>query len=1088
MKALIKLLLLEDNPGDARLINEILKESISVNFYLEHVDHLKDALNLLKSELPDAILLDLGLPDSQGLNSLESIISQTPNLPVIVLTGTNDLEMAVKAVQVGAQDYLTKGDIDGSLLVRVIRYAIERKQMENKVRKSETDLIKAQHIAHVGNWTWHIQSDHLEWSDELFRIFGLNPNEYIWNLRDFMMRSIHPDDVDFFIQSNFSVIEQKKPLPVEFRIIRPDGHQRFLWSEAGEILYDESGNPAVLKGIIQDITERKEAEQRIVKNLDRLRSLYEITQYDAKNIQDLLDFSLNAAIQLAESKIGYIYFYDETTQKFTLNTWSKDVFHGCSVVEPQTVYMLEKTGFWGEAVRQRRPIINNDFEAYHPDKRGYPEGHIKLTKFLTVPVFANQSIVAVVGVANKQTDYDESDVYQLSLLMDSVWKMVERKIAQEAALESAQLAQAITNSLTSQIAVIDLQGYITAVNQTWIDFALENGNSDLSKIGVGTNYLSICAKASGPHSAGADEVGIGIREVLNGKRATFSWEYACHSPQEERWFIMRVTNLESQKKGAVIAHLDITDRKHHEREQAAIIALADAMRTVNDRAQLLNIIADQFSKLIDLNGISIALWIHHLDNFSIEASKGIWAENKGVVYQPGSQGVCRRVFAFKKPVIFSSKNPSKDFEWPSFFKGANYAVCLALVASNENIGVLWVARDREFNEREVQLLSTFADMAANAIHRTILFELNERRFAGLSALRRIDLAILENIGKKEILNIILSEAIKELGVDAADVILYNPSNDQVEVPAGIGFFDRFAENNSDIPIQMRDNCVLNWQNKVQIPNLLDFPDFITMRKFEQENFISYCSAPIEFKGKVVGALELFSRSSHTLDPIEMDFMLALAGQAAIALDNVTMYGALMDKTEELVNAYNATIEGWSRTLDLRDEDTEGHTQRVTQIAVKLAAMLGLSESEIVKIRWGSLLHDIGKMGIPDSILLKNGPLSDEESIIMRKHPDYAYQLLSPILFLKEAVDVPYCHHEKWDGTGYPRQLMGEDIPLYGRIFALADVWDALTSDRPYRKAWSHQQALDYISDQAGKHFDPVITNLFLEMIKSGSFQ
>ena len=187
-------------------------------------------------------------------------------------------------------------------------------------------------------------------------------------------------------------------------------------------------------------------------------------------------------------------------------------------------------------------------------------------------------------------------------------------------------------------------------------------------------------------------------------------------------------------------------------------------------------------------------------------------------------------------------------------------------------------------------------------------------------------------------------------------------------------------------------------------------------------------------------------------------------------------------TTELSCAYNVALEGWSRTMDLRDEETEGHAQRVTAMAVRLADAMGLSEDEILHIRRGALLHDIGKMGVPDHILLKPGKLTDEEQMVMRKHPEYAHQILSPVAFLRSALDIPYCHHEKWDGTGYPRGLKGNQIPLAARIFAVVDVWDALRFDRPYRKAWPDEQVRAHIQTQAGTHFDAQVVQVFLSLI------
>jgi putative two-component system response regulator len=192
---------------------------------------------------------------------------------------------------------------------------------------------------------------------------------------------------------------------------------------------------------------------------------------------------------------------------------------------------------------------------------------------------------------------------------------------------------------------------------------------------------------------------------------------------------------------------------------------------------------------------------------------------------------------------------------------------------------------------------------------------------------------------------------------------------------------------------------------------------------------------------------------------------------------------LREANAQLLNAYEATIEGLSHALDLRDRETEGHSQRVTEVTVRLAQASNIGDEEIVHIRRGALLHDIGKIGIPDSILHKPDSLTAEEWTIMRKHPQFAYDMLSPIEYLRPALDIPYSHHEKWDGTGYPRGLKGDEIPMSARLFAIADVWDAVTSDRPYRPAWTEEQAQTYIHEQSGKHFDPRVVELFFKVIE-----
>jgi putative nucleotidyltransferase with HDIG domain len=249
---------------------------------------------------------------------------------------------------------------------------------------------------------------------------------------------------------------------------------------------------------------------------------------------------------------------------------------------------------------------------------------------------------------------------------------------------------------------------------------------------------------------------------------------------------------------------------------------------------------------------------------------------------------------------------------------------------------------------------------------------------------------------------------------------------------------------------------------------------------------SVITVPLLSKGKVIGVLQAVDTQVGRFDDVQRTLLEPLAASAAIAIENARLFEDLQRSNSDLVLAYNATLEGWSRALELRDHETQGHSQRVTRLAVYLGRAMGLGEADLVHLRRGALLHDIGKMGVPDNILTKPGPLTDDEWKIMRQHPVYAYELFSQIEFLRPALDIPYGHHERWDGSGYPRGLSGEAIPLAARIFAVVDVWDALSSDRPYRPAWPEEEATAYICAGSGKHFDPCIVEAFLEVLKNTS--
>ena len=241
--------------------------------------------------------------------------------------------------------------------------------------------------------------------------------------------------------------------------------------------------------------------------------------------------------------------------------------------------------------------------------------------------------------------------------------------------------------------------------------------------------------------------------------------------------------------------------------------------------------------------------------------------------------------------------------------------------------------------------------------------------------------------------------------------------------------------------------------------------------------------PLAVQGQTLGAIAV--GAGKGIDDGDLQVLIALSDLAAGALKGAELLEKTRVQANELWVAYDATIEGWARALELRDKETQGHAERVAQMTLRLAQAVGVDESALEQIRRGALLHDIGKMAIPDQILFKPGKLTTEEWEIMRKHPQYAHELLYPIPYLRPALDIPYGHHERWNGKGYPNKLKGEEIPLAARIFAVVDVWDALTSDRPYRKAWSKKAALTYIRNGASRLFDPRIVEAFLALLEKG---
>ncbi|MCX7838206.1 MAG: GAF domain-containing protein [Anaerolineae bacterium] len=412
-------------------------------------------------------------------------------------------------------------------------------------------------------------------------------------------------------------------------------------------------------------------------------------------------------------------------------------------------------------------------------------------------------------------------------------------------------------------------------------------------------------------------------------------------------------------------------------------------------------------------------------------------------------------------------------------------VLVPIRTTHATIGVMLIAVQlpRVLQPTEARLAQTLAEMAGSAIHRANLYEQTERQVQRLNALHTIDMAISATPDLRVSLNILLDQALLQLGADAACVHVLDRQTQTLECVVGQGF--RYAPY-SAYRLPTGESYALKTILEQRIVQHTDLAAMADPRATLclAEGFVTYYAAPLVAKGQLQGVLEIFYRTAHRPTTEWWEFLETLAGQAAIAIELANSVSDLQRSNLELGVAYDSTIEAWSRLLDLHDHETEGHTQRVAELSVRLARAVGISENEVMHLRRGALLHDIGKIAVPDHILQKKGELTAEEAEEMQKHPQYAYEVLSSIEYLRNAIDIPYCHHERWDGTGYPRGLKGEEIPLAARIFAIVDVWDALRSPRPYREAWDRARACAYMRAQAGKYFDPHLVETFLRLIEN----
>jgi PAS domain S-box-containing protein/putative nucleotidyltransferase with HDIG domain len=443
--------------------------------------------------------------------------------------------------------------------------------------------------------------------------------------------------------------------------------------------------------------------------------------------------------------------------------------------------------------------------------------------------------------------------------------------------------------------------------------------------------------------------------------------------------------------------------------------------------------------------------------------------------------------ASNEPVVVADLAAETRFGGPGLLRdlGVVSGMSVVIHGTGDPYGVLGVhgTTPLRFDAADAAFLQSVANVVAEAVKRRESAAALETRVRRLDALHTIDNAITDGREMHATLRVIVDQIRQQLEVDAVAAFVYKDDLQTLGFAAGSGFRTDFIREDAPGLGEGRLGVVALERRLDHVPDIRSSLDsFARAHLVEAEGFVTYFGVPLVVKGALEGVLEIFHREPMQPDVGWHEFLTTLGTQTAIAINSSRLFADLQVSNSKLRLAYDATIEGWARALELKDNQTEGHSRRVTDLSVRLARRLGVPDQDLVDIRRGALLHDIGKMAIPDRILLKEGRLDAAEWEVMRSHPTQAYELLLPVEFLRDALDIPYAHHERWDGSGYPRGLAGEEIPLAARIFAVADVYDALTSERPYWPAWSKERALEYVRDQSGRHFDPSVAAEFGAMM------
>jgi len=954
---------------------------------------------------------------------------------------------------------------------------------------------------------------------------------------------IHPEDRASFSQILNGIVQHPGEIRQStFRSQHKDKTWRWIEATITNLLGESTVQGLVVN--MHDITERKIAEEEIRRRVADLEVLYEngLTISVLLEPLSIAQKILEILSQKLEWHLAAIRLFNPEAKRFEVVALKKygldDEENNAEIDHINKILSFSKQGLGGWVIAHGKTIRSGDVQA---DKR-YLSAFAEIHSGLYVPLMIGERAIGSISVESRQADRFSANDERLlqTLAAQSAIAIENARLYQEAVKAEKRKSALHQGGLEIVRAGHDIDALCKAVHQAVqqvmpaeffvVSLITEDGRMveapylydrgvilPNTRLPVEAGITGRVIKTEKPLLIKDIQKSRGVKPIMvDGSEPTRS---ILSVPLLAQQKIIGVISIQSREADMFSSEDQIFAETLASEAAVAFenARLFDEIRRRLTELEALSQVSDSLSSVIDVQSLMESILVGARNaipgaekgailltepdgSLKIHAVSGyIDPRFKGLVL-PSQNGYAARVARERTPIKIDDAHA--DYGIP--FSGeieeietVQSGIAAPLIAKGKVIGVISLdnaSKKAAFSDSDLRLLVTFASSAAVAIENARLFSETQQRLHRLSALHSIDAAIGASVDIKVTLNILLEHVITELNADAAAVLLFNQQNRVLEYAIGSGFRLHVIEG-----IRLRLGEGLAGQSVLQrrAINIADLrqtdemeqviPSLSTaspnpLKYLEGENFVSYHAIPLIAKGQIQGVLEIFQRTPMQVDQEWITFFEMLAGQTALAIDNGRLFENLQQSNLELTLAYDATIQGWSQALELRDEETEGHTLRVTDLTLRLIQTLGVEEAEMEHARRGSLLHDIGKIAIPDSILLKPGPLNEKEWYVMRQHPQFAYNLLSPITYLQPAIQIPWCHHEKWDGSGYPRGLKGEAIPMVARIFAIVDVFDALTSNRPYRQAWEREKAMEYIREQSGYYFDPRVVTAFMDLM------
>lgn len=924
----------------------------------------------------------------------------------------------------------------------------------------------------------------------------------------------HPDSKESVIQMIGAAMNSGNIQPrIEEKLVRLDGSVIDIEAISQSIIYN--GDRAT-QTFVRDVTKRKQAESVLQRQLLELTILQDVaTAASTTNSEDEL-------IQRVTDIIGDTLYPDNCGVELVNKNRDALLPHPSYRGAAQDVdrqLMPLSAGVTGKVVRTGQTIRLGDVS----QEPVYVDATPGVKSELCVPIKVHENIIGVLNVESIETDaFTEADARLLNTIAGTLATAIERLRLfenEKRRLKELTTLNAVAMASTEAQSLDDLISKVTRI----IGETFYPDNFGVLLLSKTDQKLHPHPSYRGVRSENQLDT-VQLNQGVSGHVAAKKKPLRVADVSKTKYYIEVTPKIRSelcvpillgdQVLGVINAE-STADDMFSEHDERLLITIAGTLATTIERLRLfeaeqkrrhdaetlreatttltlnlnlrtlLDAMLNNLSKIVSYDSASIAIKMD--GDLRIIAGRG-FPEEYSVIGNSLKNAKLWNILNLKRrSVIVADARSDPEFEQ---WEGSDYIrgwMGVSMVVKNKIIGYIFIdSRTPDlYTANDATLVETFANSAAATIENARLFERNEKQIRQLTVLRDIDTAISSSFDLNLSLNTLAGHAVKELKVDAAAILLYDSDTHTLSNYTSTGIIDRHYT--SRLLMHMDEvlaKFAIQERKLVHIMNLETSQEYTNFLYPKNEGFTNYFAMPLIGKGKIKGVLELFAIRKFEPDQDWKNFLHTIAGQSAIAIDNIQLFKDLQRSNQELTLAYDTTLEGWGRALELRDKETQGHTKRVVGMTINLAELMNIRGNSLTHIMRGALLHDIGKMGIPDRILHKPGPLTAEEWNIMRKHPNYAYDLIYPIPYLRPALDIPYGHHERWDGSGYPQGLRGEGIPLAARIFAVVDIWDALLHDRPYRTAWPTEKVLQYLRDTAGKELDPLIVEKFLGLLQT----